>query len=223
MQIHVTINSDTSPNPPPKKYIGWRVLHKLEGGNQATPPGMPEVTPPINAIALPMTESIQHMSYDLMRYFNPAITTSLWTKVHRYDKAFNNNNGFERPGDPRWNYIANTNSGSPLPKYDKAQRLCGGQFVRGVVVGDELHCTAGVHGIDGLSPMPSVSTIVENNWYLFAVSVNSNFTQISDFPQGQGGVVAIPFIFTGVIKFPLSYFTRWEGNSLPIHTKIYIA
>lgn len=211
---------------PPPKYIGYRVLHKIEGGNQATPPGMPEVTPPINSISLPMTEAIQKLSYALMRHFNTAITASLWTKVHRYDKAFTNGNGFEKTGDPRINYIANQNLTSPLPKYDKAQRLCGGQFVRGNVVGDYLECVAGVHGIDGSTvAMDNYNQIVvnavENNWYLFAVSVNSDFTQISDFPQGLGGVVAIPFIFNGVIKFPLSYFTKWESDTLPIHTKIY--
>jgi len=220
IQIHVTINSDTSPNPP-KKYIGWRVKHKIEGGNQATPAGMPEVTPPTNSFMLDMTKAIQDMSYALMLYFNTSITANLWTKVHRYDKAFNNGNGFEKDGDPRWNYITGANAGAELPRYDKAQRLCGGQFIRGVVVGNELHCTAGVHGIDGSKPIPSVSTIVENNWHLFAVSVNSDFTQISDFPQGQGGVVAIPFIFTGVIKFPLSYFAKWESDVLPDHLKIY--
>ena len=49
---------------------------------------MPEVTPPTNSFALPMTKAIQDMSYALMLYFNNAITAQLWTKVHRYDKAF---------------------------------------------------------------------------------------------------------------------------------------
>lgn len=218
MEVIITINSDTVSEP---KYSGWRVKHKIENGYQKTPPNEPEVIPPTNPISLAMTSVIQRMSYDLMRHFNPAITENLWTKVHRFDKAFNNGNGFEDPTDPRVNFVTGDNLTYSYPKYDKAQRLCGGQFVRGNVVGNELHCIAGVHGIDGSKPMPSVSAIVENNWYLFAVSVNENFTQISNFPQGLGGVVAIPFIFTGTIKFPLSYFTKWESDSLPDHLKIY--
>lgn len=213
---------DTVVDPQPtsdKKYIGWRVLHKAEGGYDKTPKDMPEVIPPENPVALPMTEDIQKMSFELMQHFNKAITAELWTKVHRHDKAFNNFNGFEKDGEPRANFITKKNLTSPLPKYDKMGRLCGGMFVRGIVQGDKLVFQPGIHGIDADKPMPSLQEIIDNNWYFFAVNFHEN-GKVSHFPQGKGEPVAIPFIFNREISFPLSLFERWEENTLPDPTKV---
>jgi hypothetical protein len=204
-----------------KKYMGWRVLHQAEGGYQNNPLNMPEVVPPDNPVAVEMTETIQRMSYELMVYFNPLITADLWTKVHDYDRAFTNHQGFNKPDDPRANFITGENPDSPLPKYDKAQRLCGGQFLRSEIHGDRFVCTPGVHGIDANKPIPSIETIVNNNWYLFAVTLGSRSEIISHFPQGQGGPVAIPFIFDREIEFNAAWFTRWESDELPDPLKFY--
>lgn len=198
----------------PKKYSGWRVLHKAEGGYQKTPLGMPEVIPPNNPVAVEMTEAIQRMSYSLMTTMNAAITPALWSKVHEHNIAFTNFNGFNKPNDPRANFILSENLTSPLPKYDKAQRLCGGQFVRGrVVQGNKLVCVPGVDGIDARYALPSVAEIIERNWYLFAVSYHA--TRVEHFPQGQGGPVAIPFVFDSEIEFDLNLLERWESDELP--------
>jgi hypothetical protein len=213
-----TINDPKSPSA--KKYVGWRVLHKAEGGYDKNPLGMPGVIPPINPLALEMTEAIQRMSFSLMKQFNPAITPQLWTKIHDHDRAFTNHNGFAKAGDPRANYITGENLSSPLPKYDKMQRLCGGQFVRGEVRGDNLVCIPGVHGIDASKPLPSIQTIIDNNWYLFAITL-TNASKVDHFPQGKGGPVVIPFIFDREIEFPLSLFEKWEADTLPDPLKIY--
>jgi hypothetical protein len=203
-----------------KKYTGWRVLHKAEGGYEKTPLNMPEVIPPENPVALPMTEDIQKMSFELMQDFNKAITAELWTKVHRHDKAFNNFNGFEKDGEPRANFITKKNLSSPLPKYDKMGRLCGGMFVRGIVQGNKLVFQPGIHGIDANKPMPSLQTIKDKNWYFFAVDFHEK--GVGHFPQGKGGPVAIPFIFDREIRFPLRYFVPWDDDELPEATKLYI-
>jgi hypothetical protein len=219
---HVAIQWQVVEPPPTEPtFNGFRVLHKIEDGSQNTPPNMPEVTPPAEASVVKMTESIQRMSYELMRHFNPAITPQKWTKIHDHDRAFTNFNGFSKSSDPRANYILGKDLTSPLPKYDKAQRVCGGTFIRGTAQGDWLHCIPGIHGIDANAPMPSLQTIISNNWYVYAVSVNSDFTRISHFPQGDGGPVVIPFIFGKAISFPLAYFERWNRTELPDPLKIY--
>jgi len=204
-----------------KKYVGWRVLHKAEGGYDSNPLNMPSVIPPLNFRAVEMTEEIQRMSFDLMKHFNPAITPNLWTKVHDHDRAFTNFNGFAKKGDPRRNYITNENKGKPLPKYDKAQRLTGGQFVRGEVRGDKLVCIPGVHGIDATKPMPSIQTIVDNNWYMHAITLFSSASNVGHFPQGKGGPVVMPFIFAKEIEFSLDWVEKWESDELPDPLKMY--
>lgn len=214
----------------PVIYDGYRVLHKVEGGWQNTPIGMPEVMPPINAISVAMTEEIQQMSYALMKARNALITAALWTRIHDGDRAFTNFNGFDMEGDPRANFItgsgvdANGNAIYPLPKYDKCQRVCGGSFVRGIETVTNnvpvLRCVAGVHGIDADKPMPSTQEILDNVWYIYAVSMDT-LTQISHFPQGQGGPVLIPFLIRGAVEYPLIHFERWQSNELPDPLRIY--
>jgi len=206
------------------KYSGYRVLHKVEGGWQNTPLGMPEVMPPIDAIAVDMTEAIQLMSFNLMLKGNNLITGPLWTRVHDGDRAFTNYQGFDMAGDPRANFVLRQDLSSPLPKYDKCQRVCGGSFVRGIETVTNgvpvLRCVAGIHGIDADKPMPDTQTILDNNWYIYAVSMDTP-TNISHFPQGQGGPVLIPFIIRGAIEFPLQHFERWESDVLPDPLKVY--
>lgn len=217
----VTINITTQT--PAPKYKGWRVMHIHENPlnwPNDTPPGMPEVMPSLHPRTVDMTKDIQWMSYRLMKYLNPAITNVDWTRVHDHDRAFTNFNGFDKPGDPRANFILNQNTAEALPKYDK-ERLCGGTFVMGEPIGSALVMRAGVHGIDADSPMPDTATIIAKHWFTYAVSVNTDYTKISHFPQGDGGAVAIPIIFRGTITYNLNCFERWESDTLPDPLKFY--
>lgn len=218
MKVNITFPKTETP----LKYSGWRVKHKIEDGWDRTPPGMPEVLPPIDPLSVAMTRDIQWMSYNLMTYANPSVTKKQWEAVHDYDRAFNNYSGFNDPDDPRANFIANENISYILPTYDKSQRVCGGSFITGQARGDYLYCISGVDGIDPDKPMPTTSEILANNWFIHAVSVNDDFTKISHFPQGNGGVVLIPFIFRGTIKFPLYCFEKWESDELPDPLRIYV-
>jgi len=204
-----------------KKYVGWRVLHQAEGGYDRNPLGMPEVIPPKNPRAIEMTREVQEMSFALMRHFNPGITGKAWRKVHLWDKAFNNFTGFGDKKKPHRDFINDKDPKAPLPKYDKAQRLCGGQFIRGEVRGKKLVCVPGVHGIDARKPMPTIDEIVENNWYLFAITLFSKPGRVGHFPQGKDDPVAIPFIFDREIEFDLKLFDKWESDELPDPLKMY--
>lgn len=204
-----------------KKYVGWRVLHQAEGGYDRNPLGMPEVIPPKNPRAIEMTREIQEMSFALMQHFNPKITGKVWRKVHLWDKAFNNFTGFGDKKKPHRDFINDKDPKAPLPKYDKAQRLCGGQFVRGEVRGKKLICVPGVHGMDSRKPMPTIDEIVENNWYLFAITLFSKPGRVGHFPQGKGDPVAIPFIFDREIEFDLDLLDKWEADELPDPLKMY--
>ena len=216
---------DNSQTTSTKKYDGWRVLHYAEGGYDATPLNMPEVIPPIDQIGLPMTREIQQMSFDLMKHFNPAITKKLWTNVHHGDRAFTNHNGFGSKAMGKWglssraNFITGEDTQNKLPKYDKMGRVCGGMFIRGTVQGGFLVCQPGIHGIDANKPMPDMQTIIDKNWYFFAITRYK--TSVGHFPQGKGGPVAIPFIFDREIKFPISLFEKWEADELPNQLKFY--
>jgi hypothetical protein len=208
-----------------KKYVGWRVLHYAEGGYNSTPLNMPEVIPPVVQLALPMTNEIQQMSFALMKHFNSAIDKKLWTNVHHGDRAFTNANGFGSKAMKKWggvsraNFITGEDLKNELPKYDKMGRVCGGMFIRGTVQGGFLVCQPGVHGVHGKKPMPDIQTIIDKNWYFIAVVRYA--TSVGHFPQGQGGPVAIPFIFDREVKFPISLFEKWEADELPDPLKLY--
>lgn len=218
--IRLTPNSEP-PQPPPVKYDGWRVLHKVEGGWQNTPLWMPEVLPPINPVAVKMTQEIQLMSWELMSRRNPSITRKQWTSVHKFDRAFTNKTGFGMEGNPRANYVTGDDLTAPLPAYDKCQRQCGGNFLRGEARGNVLVCVPGIHCIDSRKPIPSIEEIIENHWYLYAVTLYGEWDEIDHFPQGNGGPVLIPFIADREISFPLYCFERWQADGPPDPLKVY--
>ena len=143
MRIHATITSTTEPTPPPvRRYVGWRGLHETEGGRIPTQeiPSPPAVIPPYNpTVALEMTESIQWMSYDLMKHFCDAASGQRWRILHRVGIAMNNGdaNGYDGSIAHR-DYVNGLDlkavklNGSPdLPRYDKMQRTFQGSFITG--------------------------------------------------------------------------------------------
>jgi hypothetical protein len=116
---------------PPTHYTGLRALHMVEGGREI-PTGMPAIMPPIETVALPMTESIQRMSYALMLHFAPNLPPTKWRALHGYFLAMNNGaqNGFDG-GVPHADFINGRDVTASLPRYDKMQRCFQGSFIRG--------------------------------------------------------------------------------------------
>lgn len=208
----------------PPKYIGWRGLHMIEGG-RVIPYGMPAVIPPVDQIALTMTESIQRMSFSLMKHFYPALTGNQWRNMHSWDKAMTNEdrNGYDG-GIPLRDYINGRDLTAGFSRYDKEQRTFQGTFIRGELKDGRIWCTPGIHGIDATQPLPSIEEIVRQNWYVIATNVGPQSNPVpSLWAQGYPNWIVFPFIFDRVISFPAEYFERWESAELPQPVKVYKA
>lgn len=208
----------------PKKYVGWRCLHVAEGG-YLSDNGMPEIRPGwrnvdrrAEALAVKMTSGIQWLSYNI-NFHNTYYTKSRWRAVHTFQRAFTNQNGFGDPTDPRVDYVNGRDYGEEEPKLMKAL-ICGGMFIRGDVDGAWLVCRPGFHAVDAGTVLPSVEEVMEKNWYFVATNqLNGN---VSNFPQGGGKHVRMPYILREATSYPLRWFTRWEEDYLPDPLKIYL-
>lgn len=205
-----------------KRYVGFRCLHQQEGG-YPNPDGMPVVRPSFDAPAIPFTEPMQLLAFK-MNAFNPLFTGGKFRSTYNYWRAFNNGNGFQNPADPRADYVNRLSLDKPLPKMMKAI-ICGGMFIRGEVVGNELVCRPGVHGIDVSKPMPTIAEVMEKNWYFVATTANQRGDGtwvVNNFPQGGGQNVLIPYFLKEPVKYPLSWFERWDESFLPDPLSYYL-
>lgn len=224
----------------PYKYNGWRCLHNGEPGSyQSDQNGMPEIRPGwryidprAEARAVNFTGPMQLLEYELNGHNHEYYTGIRWRNVHRDGTAFNNRQGY---GNiiPRRDYVNRIDltskyaDGSPAyPKYMK-QLICGGTFTNGEVVKlivegvptDYLKCVPGVHGIDVSKAMPSIETVMNNNWYFVATTCLND--KVSNFPQGGGKHVRILRLMREETVYPLSWFDRWVSNELPDPLKLY--
>ena len=208
------IQGEVAPTTP--RFIGWRCLHQMEGG-LSNPDGMPVVRPSVNAPAIHFTEPMQLMSYEL-NSFNPRLTREKWRVVYGHGTAFTNHNGFLENSDIRADFVNRKNLGAPLPKLMKAI-ICGGMFIRGEVVGDQLRCIPGVHAIDANKAMPGIDEIKTRNWYFTATTRKGK--RVNNFPQGMGLPVLIPYILIEPVVYPLEWFEQWRSDGLPDPLKVY--
>jgi uncharacterized protein (TIGR00288 family) len=76
----------------------------------------------------------------------------------------------------------------------------------------------GNHAIDANKSMPSISTIINNNWY-FHATINTPI--ISHFSQGQGGKVVVAYFLREPTPYPLDWFEEWNKPHLPDPIKTY--
>ncbi len=202
-------------------WTGYRVKHVPEGG-RPTPDGMPCVNPSLNIAGIPFNSAMQLMSWDLAYGFNPGMRTDKWRVVYGGGVAFCNGQGFDMSGDPRADYVNSRNLDKDLPKLMKAI-ICSGNFFTGQISGNELVMTPGVDAIDGTKPMPSASEIVTKHWYFHATTARQTSTgwKVSNFPQGSGAPVLVPYILREQARYPLQWFAPWNDFTLPDPLKIY--
>lgn len=216
---------------PPAGFVGWRGLHVPEGGrmpesdNMPKSDNMPGIIPPIDQSALRMTEEIQWLSFNVMKYFHPATTPDFWTKQHTYNKAMTNGpqNGYGG-GMTLANFITGKNKDAPLPAYDKKQRTFEGTFIRGNQVGAEIHCIPGEHCIDARQkPLPDTLTIVKNNWFVIAVNVGhaGNNYRPDLWAQAYPDWLVFPLISDEVIRYEARWFAEWNSDRLPDPVTLY--
>lgn len=168
----------------PVKY--WTVLH-----NPAVPmDGRPDVVITSEFSAVPMTEAIQRLSFDLFSWgvgnaVPDADKPRKWRMVYNSDIAFTNFAGFDGTS-PRRDYINKLDLSAELPILQKALTIAGAK-VTGKVVNGYLE-------LDTLSPanVPSLAWLLEHPQYYFeAMTVNAKGQ--ARFPQGNGAPVLIPF------------------------------
>lgn len=155
---------------------------------------LPEVVQPISPFNpfTPLTKSWQL----LWKGINPQITNQEWRQLLHWQRAFTNNHGFERPGDPRRDYINQKNLTSPLPKVECL--LCGGALVS--IVRELIYNGKEVYEIEvlnGRKAAPTVGWLKARPWLFYeAVSVSvtgivRSFS-ISPYPE------YVPFVSLGV-------------------------
>ena len=223
MELTITLkNTSSSP-----KYQGWRVLHRSEGG-RVTPIGMPCVNPALNVAGIIFTASMQWLSYNLASSQNPKVTKDKWRVVYDGGTAFTNQNGWDMKDKPqRRDYVNGRDLDLEFPKLMRAI-ICSGNFFTGqpVTVNKEqyIQMTPGIDAIDGTKPLPSVSEVIEKGWRFVATTATyvNGVWRVSNFPQGGGGKVWIPYILTKPALYPARWFQRWESDTLPEPTKVYL-
>jgi hypothetical protein len=239
--IHISVSVGQVVTQP--RVVGWRGLHRVEGGREPADDS-PGVIPPYNpTVKLKMTKDIQLMSYDLMAYFHPAVRADKgkWRSAHGGAFAMNNGgwNGYDHPSDPRplIDYVNNRDLnalnpvGNPAyPNYDKMQRTFAGSLITGRKDGDLIVCEPGVDAIDarGFRYIPGTSEsrsildkIIAKHWFSFAVAEGAaGVFKIR--PQWGDGIIVFPFIMDRPVSFESRFFAAWDETYWPEPLRAYL-
>lgn len=186
----------------------WRVKH------DTTPwrTGLPEVFPLEPNHFTPMTREIQLLSKSI----NPLMTNAKWRQVYTWQRAFTNQQGFERPGDPRRDYVNRLNlNAQELPRQESL--VCGGTILaERFVQGEYLYCDY----LDGKKPMPTATYVLARPWLWFdAVNVDKDANGkivIRRFPQGLPDRTHVLLLASRPVRIHLSKVTRLPyGGAIP--------
>lgn len=202
----------------------WRVLHELElpPARRITPDNRPEVRAmfPNSMCAFPA--SWQRLSYNANL---PWLSRTKWTVFYSNNLWITNDQGFNEPGDPRANYILNTNLDKELPRVENL--TCGGNLVTGYVEGPNLV----VSTLNVNDPLPSVTWLLQHpEFCTYAVSMDSNGTP-RRFPQGQQPNGYLPDLLHPFIAdrnrfpkmtIPLWRLVPWTAPERPDLYRIYL-
>jgi hypothetical protein len=202
----------------PYQYVGYRVLHYVEGGYEHKL-GYPAVHPSVDAPSIPFTEPMQILSYGVMKRVSPQITPEQWTRVFGDGTAVANDQGFGGT-PPRRNYITGedvNDHDSELPKLLKAI-IFAGTFIRGEQVGNLLRCIPGVHGVDVTKSLPDVDTVLSRNWYTNAVSADQR-AATHFIPNTPTPIV---YFLKEIVTYPIEWFVEWNEGFLPDPLRFYL-
>lgn len=234
---------------------GLRCLHKNEApGAFDAPdvPDMPEVRPSVDARPIEMTEVIQWIMYEVMTRKNHVITREKFRVVLGGGIMLTNQQGWDDPrAGPRADYVNGRDIGAELPLLMKAI-MNGGMYIpnhTGTVVGNEIICRPGIHGLDANSlpktwqdfaganeemkraaMMMYVKTqadlIFSRHWYFEALNYHRNPDRVSRFAQGWDGAdyygpVHIAYILRDPTPYPRVWFKEWIGRDYPDPLKYY--
>jgi len=221
MSLVVDIQFTDVSQPPPQRVTGWRFLHCAEGSPRQNPLNMPEIRNASNDfIVTEMTRGVQLLAWGVMTEMNSLLNKNKYQDLHSYNRAMNNGpqNGY-LGGQDHADWINATNLTASNPRYDKT-RGYGGQMIQGYDEGKYIRVVPGIHCIDPKN-LPTVQEVIDNNWYSLAVNVNPNNT-VSDFAQGQGGVIAYLWISKSDALFPRTWFQWWDSTERPDYKGMYV-
>jgi hypothetical protein len=104
-----------------------------------------------------------------------------------------------------------------LPKLLKAI-IFSGTFIRGERVGNVLRCVPGIHAVNANLPMPSVDTVLSNNWYTYAVSADQ--TSAAHFIANTP--TAVVYFLKETVTYPIEWFAEWNETFLPDPLRFYL-
>lgn len=186
-----------------KQY--WRVNHDQTYWR----PNLPEVFP-----FEPNHHSFLTRGYQLLsKALNPTMTNQKWRSLYADDTAFTNNQGFNKSGDPRADFINNLNTTNPLPKQEAL--TCGGAILLERKVENGFLYP---YYIDATRTPPTLGYIIENpHLYFDALAVDQNSSGgivLRRFPQGDGARVYVLFIASREIRIPLNKVTKLPLNTV---------
>jgi len=189
--------------------------------------GLPEVFWLFDGTNAELGEEWQYMMRDMNSTMSNKKLRILWDAVRAFSNGFGK--GFDTTHDensssyvPVQDFFNNKDIKPNVPNLQKDKiRLCGGATVRGKIVGEWFYPET----LDVTNPPPKWNDLKDKWWLYFrAVSSGKNKVtktpQISDFPQGDGLPVLIPFVSRTVVKIPLGALEIVEGKADPY--RIYI-
>jgi hypothetical protein len=158
----------------------WRYKHDPQPFTRLN---LPEVNPMFPNHFVEFGEAWQRLEREL----NYKLADRKWRALHTYQRAFNNYNGFEKPGDPRADFINKMDVTAAKPKQEAL--LCGGAIFPGYTEGALLV----IETLNSEGPVPTLTDLKQ--WqYLDAVSIDEDIYHngiIRRFPQGGGERVFI--------------------------------
>lgn len=193
-----------------KRYYREENLYRVNHDSTVWRDNLPEVFP-----FFPNHFTDFGAGYQLLeKALNARLTKDKWRAVHTYRRAFNNQQGFEMPGDPRVDWVNMKDIGSENPRQEAL--VCGGAILKRRFVDQEYLYP---EYIDGNRPAPSLDWLLKRPYLYFdavAVDGSAEGIAIRRFVQGEGERVFILLLASKPIKIPLSKVTRLKrGQPIP--------
>ena len=195
-----------------QRYVPDEDLYRVNHDETGWRSGLPEVNP-----FFPNHFTDFGKDYQLLeRRVNYVLNNQDWRSVHTWQRAFNNQQGYDRLGDPRADWINLRDTDRDPPKQEAL--VCGGAILRRSFVDDEFLYPV---YLDGNRPAPPLEWLLKRPYLFFdAVTVvkTINGIVIRRFPQGNGNRVFILLLASRPIKIPLTKVTqlrRWTPIPSP--------
>ena len=188
----------------------YRVLHELELGGKRR--SMPEVFPFFDNHFTPLNRGLQL----LHKAINSSMTNDKWRAFWGYTRAFDNNQGYGMPGDPRADFVNNRDTKEEPIKQEAL--VCGGALLAMKYIQDGWLYP---EYIDGHDPAPTAPYVLFWPWLHFtAINIRSNGLP-GMFPPGMENAQVLLLAYKP-IRIHLSKVVLWTGTQPPDPYKVYL-